>query len=85
MPVAVGLGFWLDVGFCGLWLGLLSAQVCCAGLMLYVIGTTEWEYEAQRAQLLTLADDVEGNDSGVDDDGRKVSLTGVATVTPSPC
>ncbi|XP_015954194.1 protein DETOXIFICATION 51 [Arachis duranensis] len=85
MPVAVGLGFWLDVGFRGLWLGLLSAQVCCAGLMLYVIGTTEWEYEAQRAQLLTLADDVEGNDSGVDDDGRKVSLTGVATVTPSPC
>ncbi|KAL7137593.1 hypothetical protein ABFS83_10G103500 [Erythranthe nasuta] len=55
MPVAVGLGFWFGVGFCGLWIGLLSAQVCCAGLMLYVVGTTNWEYEAVRAQLLTCA------------------------------
>ncbi|KAG5009728.1 hypothetical protein AAZX31_07G117800 [Glycine max] len=56
MPVAVGLAFWLEVGFCGLWLGLLSAQVCCAGLMLYMIGTTDWEYQACRAQLLTALD-----------------------------
>ncbi|KAL8494143.1 hypothetical protein ACS0TY_025072 [Phlomoides rotata] len=55
MPVAIGLGFLLGVGFCGLWIGLLSAQVCCAGLMLYVVGTTNWEYEAMRAQLLTCA------------------------------
>ncbi|KAG5087453.1 hypothetical protein AAZX31_01G006800 [Glycine max] len=60
MPVAVGLAFWLEVGFCGLWLGLLSAQVCCAGLMLYMIGTTDWEYQACRAQLLTALD--EGSD-----------------------
>ncbi|XP_052181827.1 protein DETOXIFICATION 51-like [Diospyros lotus] len=53
MPVAIGLGFWLGVGFCGLWLGLLSAQVCCAGLMLYVIGTTDWNNQAERAQMLT--------------------------------
>lgn len=53
MPVAVGLAFWLDFGFCGLWLGLLSAQVCCAGLMLYIVGTTDWEQQACRAQLLT--------------------------------
>ncbi|KAJ8541867.1 hypothetical protein K7X08_016733 [Anisodus acutangulus] len=53
MPVSVGLGFWLGVGFVGLWIGLLSAQVCCAGLMLYVVGTTNWDYEAMRAQLLT--------------------------------
>ncbi|KAA8534939.1 hypothetical protein F0562_029845 [Nyssa sinensis] len=53
MPVAIGLGFWVGVGFCGLWLGLLSAQVCCAGLMLYVIGTTDWDYQAMRAQMLT--------------------------------
>ncbi|KAH1049436.1 hypothetical protein GLYMA_08G033200v4 [Glycine max] len=76
MPVAVGLGFWFDVGFCGLWLGLLSAQVCCAGLMLYVIGTTDWEFEAHRAQLLTLVED------GVMD-GQKQPLTGVVTETPS--
>ncbi|KAK6136589.1 hypothetical protein DH2020_029668 [Rehmannia glutinosa] len=55
MPVAIGLGFLFGVGFCGLWIGLLSAQVCCAGLMLYVVGTTNWEYQAMRAQLLTCA------------------------------
>ncbi|TKY60825.1 Multidrug and toxin extrusion protein 1 [Spatholobus suberectus] len=75
MPVAVGLGFWFDVGFCGLWLGLLSAQVCCAGLMLYVIGTTDWEFEAHRAQSLTLVDD-----DGVMD-GQKEPLTSAVTVT----
>ncbi|XP_073047230.1 protein DETOXIFICATION 51-like [Primulina eburnea] len=53
MPVAVGLGFLLGVGFCGLWIGLLSAQVCCAGLMLYVVGTTNWGFQAARAQMLT--------------------------------
>ncbi|KAJ4708544.1 Protein DETOXIFICATION [Melia azedarach] len=53
MPVAVGLGFWLGVGFCGLWLGLLSAQVCCAGLMLYVVGTTDWDFQAKNARMLT--------------------------------
>lgn len=76
MPVAVGLGFWFDVGFCGLWLGLLSAQVCCAGLMLYVIGTTDWEFEAHRAQWLTLVED------GVMD-GQKQPLTSVVTEAPS--
>ncbi|KAJ0030011.1 hypothetical protein Pint_13286 [Pistacia integerrima] len=55
MPVAVGLGFYLGVGFCGLWLGLLSAQVCCAGLMLYVVGRTDWDFQADRAQMLTCA------------------------------
>lgn len=55
MPVAIGLGFWAGIGFCGLWLGLLSAQVCCAGLMLYVVGTTDWEFQANKAQLLTCA------------------------------
>ncbi|MED6163826.1 Protein DETOXIFICATION 51 [Stylosanthes scabra] len=62
MPVAIGLGFWFDVGFCGLWLGLLSAQVCCAGLMLYVILSTDWKNQAQRAQLLTSAEN-DGDES----------------------
>ncbi|PWA39820.1 Multi antimicrobial extrusion protein [Artemisia annua] len=53
MPVAVGLGFGLGVGFIGLWVGLLSAQVCCAGLMLYVVGTTDWEHQAKKAEMLT--------------------------------
>ncbi|XP_027357409.1 protein DETOXIFICATION 51-like [Abrus precatorius] len=72
MPVAVGLAFWLDVGFCGLWLGLLSAQVCCAGLMLYTIGTTDWELQACRAQLLTSLDE-----SGMGSDGQKQPLISV--------
>lgn len=55
MPVAIGLGVWAGIGFCGLWLGLLAAQVCCAGLMLYVIGTTDWEFQANKAQMLTCA------------------------------
>ncbi|KAK4774590.1 hypothetical protein SAY86_009525 [Trapa natans] len=53
MPVAVGLGFGLGFGFTGLWMGLLSAQVCCAGLMLYVVGTTDWDHQVVRAQSLT--------------------------------
>ncbi|XP_047308595.1 protein DETOXIFICATION 51-like [Impatiens glandulifera] len=53
MPVAVILGFRFGVGFCGLWVGLFSAQITCAGLMLYVVGSTDWKYEAERAQKLT--------------------------------
>jgi MATE family multidrug resistance protein len=41
------------MGFVGLWVGLLAAQVCCAGLMLCVVGTTDWEAQARRAQALT--------------------------------
>lgn len=52
-PVAIGLAFYYGVGFSGLWFGLLSAQICCAGLMLYVVGTTDWECQAKRAQMLT--------------------------------
>ncbi|KAG8075515.1 hypothetical protein GUJ93_ZPchr0006g42284 [Zizania palustris] len=53
MPVAVVLSFWLGLGFVGLWVGLLAAQVCCAGLMLCVVGSTDWEAQARRAQALT--------------------------------
>lgn len=52
-PVAVGLGFGVGVGFVGLWVGLLAAQVCCAGLMLYLVGATDWDAQAERAQMLT--------------------------------
>ncbi|CAN6216574.1 unnamed protein product [Urochloa humidicola] len=53
MPVAVLLAFGLGVGFVGLWMGLLAAQVCCAGLMLCAVGSTDWEVQARRAQELT--------------------------------
>ncbi|KAI3754230.1 hypothetical protein L1987_54009 [Smallanthus sonchifolius] len=61
MPIAVGLGFGLGVGFIGLWLGLLSAQVCCAGLMLYAVGTTDWEHQAKKAEMLTCNGGVGGD------------------------
>uniref|UniRef100_A0A0D9WR74 Protein DETOXIFICATION n=1 Tax=Leersia perrieri TaxID=77586 RepID=A0A0D9WR74_9ORYZ len=62
MPVAVVLAFGLGVGFVGLWVGLLAAQVCCAGMMLCVVGSTDWEAQARRAQALTSSSDGVGND-----------------------
>ncbi|KAJ4899305.1 MATE efflux family protein [Raphanus sativus] len=76
MPVAVGLGFWAGVGFSGLWLGLFAAQISCAGLMMYVVGTTDWEAEAKKAQSLTCADSIENDliktvvSTMCDDDGE---------------
>ncbi|CAH2066822.1 unnamed protein product [Thlaspi arvense] len=53
-PVAVGLAFWLKIGFGGLWYGLLSAQAACAVSILYaVLARTDWEGEAVRAMRLT--------------------------------
>ncbi|XP_010474286.1 PREDICTED: protein DETOXIFICATION 54-like [Camelina sativa] len=53
-PVAVGLAFWLKIGFSGLWFGLLSAQAACAVSILYaVLARTDWEGEAVKAMSLT--------------------------------
>ncbi|KAF7820039.1 protein DETOXIFICATION 54 [Senna tora] len=53
-PVAVGIAFWFNIGFSGLWIGLLSAQVACAVSILYVVLVrTDWEAEALRAEKLT--------------------------------
>ncbi|KAI3701429.1 hypothetical protein L6452_26492 [Arctium lappa] len=73
MPIAVGLGFGLGVGFIGLWVGLLSAQVCCAGLMLYVVGTTDWEHQAKKAEMLTCNGGA-GGDASPDRDIEKQPL-----------
>lgn len=59
MPVAIGLGFWFNLGFSGLWLGMLAAQFCCAGLMLCVVGSTDWEDQAKKAQALTCSESKE--------------------------
>ncbi|OVA14168.1 Multi antimicrobial extrusion protein [Macleaya cordata] len=53
MPVAVGLGFYCGYDFKGLWLGLLAAQSSCVVLMLFVLGRTDWELQAERAKELT--------------------------------
>nr|GMD82057.1 protein DETOXIFICATION 54 [Ipomoea batatas] len=53
-PVAVGLAFWLKLGFEGLWFGLLSAQAACAIFIIYaVLCYTDWEGEALKAKKLT--------------------------------
>ncbi|KAF4358226.1 hypothetical protein CsatB_006586 [Cannabis sativa] len=52
-PVAVGLAFWLKIGFPGLWFGLMSAQLACVVSILYVVLLhTDWEAEALKAQKL---------------------------------
>lgn len=52
-PVAVGLAFGLKVGFAGLWIGLLSAQLACVVSVLYVVlFRTDWEAEALKAKKL---------------------------------
>ncbi|PON68294.1 Multi antimicrobial extrusion protein [Parasponia andersonii] len=53
MPVAVFMGFVFKLGFPGLWLGLLAAQGACALLMLYVLSTTDWIVQVERARELT--------------------------------
>lgn len=53
MPVAIVMGFVAGMGFSGLWLGLLAAQATCALLMLYVLGTTDWMVQVERARELT--------------------------------
>ncbi|KAL5844593.1 hypothetical protein ACOSQ4_010551 [Xanthoceras sorbifolium] len=53
MPVAMLMGFVAKMGFSGLWLGLLAAQASCALLMLYVLFTTDWIVQVDRARELT--------------------------------
>ncbi|XP_010255527.1 PREDICTED: protein DETOXIFICATION 49-like [Nelumbo nucifera] len=53
MPVAVALGFYAGFDFEGLWFGLLAAQGTCAVTMLFILGQTDWNLQAQRAQELT--------------------------------
>ncbi|XP_030467990.1 protein DETOXIFICATION 54 [Syzygium oleosum] len=69
-PVAVGLAFWLKVGFSGLWFGLLSAQAACSVSILYVVlGRTDWEGEALKAKKLTAVEMGSSNGAGVEGGG----------------
>ncbi|KAJ4965962.1 hypothetical protein NE237_017811 [Protea cynaroides] len=67
-PVAVGLAFWLKIGFCGLWYGLLSAQAACVVSILFVVlMRTDWEFEALRARKLTSLEMAPSGVNGVTD------------------
>ncbi|XP_071740930.1 protein DETOXIFICATION 48-like [Rutidosis leptorrhynchoides] len=52
MPIAIILGFVVNMGFKGLWLGLFAAQGTCALLMIYVLFTTDWIVQVERAKKL---------------------------------
>lgn len=53
MPVALVMGFLLNQGFVGFWVGLLAAQASCLMFMLYHLIRTDWNLQAERAILLT--------------------------------
>lgn len=52
MPIALVMGFVLEMGLVGLWLGLLAAQCTCALLMVSILLTTDWSLQAKRAREL---------------------------------
>lgn len=54
LPVAVLLTFRVEIGFRGLWFGLLAAQGTCVCLMIYTLIKTDWKHQAKRAEELTL-------------------------------
>ena len=53
LPVSVLMGFVMDNGLLGLWLGLLGAQTVCVSVMLLVTLRTDWVVQAHRARELT--------------------------------
>ncbi|XP_026378300.1 protein FAR1-RELATED SEQUENCE 5-like [Papaver somniferum] len=68
---AVGLVFWLNVRFWGLWYGLLCAQASYVVSILFVILLrTDWEAEALRSRKLTSVEITTMN--GVNDHGMSV-------------
>ncbi|XP_052185330.1 protein DETOXIFICATION 49-like [Diospyros lotus] len=69
LPVAIGLGFFTGFGFEGLWLGLLAAQSSCAVAMVVVLATTDWNFQALRAQELTANQIVDDEDESSGDLG----------------
>ncbi|PKA54938.1 MATE efflux family protein 5 [Apostasia shenzhenica] len=51
-PVAALLAFGMEMGFVGLCLGLLAAQIVCAVSIMVVTACTDWAKEAQKAEHL---------------------------------
>ncbi|KAF8394825.1 hypothetical protein HHK36_018761 [Tetracentron sinense] len=60
LPVAILMGFNFEMGFLGLWFGLLAAQASCMCMMVYTLVRTDWKHQAKRAKELTQAA-AEGN------------------------
>ncbi|XP_072971224.1 protein DETOXIFICATION 48-like [Typha angustifolia] len=84
MPVAVLLGFVARMGFFGLWFGLLAAQASCAALMAYVVATTDWLAEVERAKELTKSSTSSSPSNGPTD-AIPITMDGNGpTITNSP-
>ncbi|KAH9303494.1 hypothetical protein KI387_043856 [Taxus chinensis] len=81
MPVAIIMSFVFNTGFTGLWLGLLAAQASCAALMLYVLLSTDWILQAQRAKDLTGAHQTEHESFKFQETCHKAAHDNHASVT----
>ncbi|KAF5736137.1 putative multidrug resistance pump [Tripterygium wilfordii] len=53
LPLAILMGFGMDMGLLGLFLGLLAAQIVCAIAMVMVLFRTDWIKQGNRAREVT--------------------------------
>lgn len=53
LPVAIVMCFRTEMGYLGLWMGLLAAQLVCVVAMMVVLMRTDWKEEAEKARELT--------------------------------
>ncbi|XP_022868593.1 protein DETOXIFICATION 53-like, partial [Olea europaea var. sylvestris] len=64
LPSSVLFAFKLKIGFQGLWLGLVAAQVSCLIMMLFTLAQTDWKHQAKRAEELTMVSGEKVEDAG---------------------
>jgi MATE family multidrug resistance protein len=65
LPVALILGFKLNMEFVGLFIGLVAAQVSGFGLMVATFVLTDWVDQAKRAKELTRETEGDKNEQGI--------------------
>ncbi|PIA32497.1 hypothetical protein AQUCO_04500244v1 [Aquilegia coerulea] len=53
LPTAIFMSFHVKIGFLGLWIGLVAAQISCMCMMVYTLICTDWKHQANRAKELT--------------------------------
>ncbi|XP_068640922.1 protein DETOXIFICATION 48-like [Aristolochia californica] len=64
LSVALALGFWVGMGFVGLWLGLLAAQLSCAVALGLLVVRTDWNLQVKRAGDMIGAGDGRSGEEG---------------------
>nr|DAD41308.1 TPA_asm: hypothetical protein HUJ06_015631 [Nelumbo nucifera] len=67
MPVAMLMGFVMDMGLLGLWMGLLTAQATCALVMVFVLMRADWILQARRASKLITGSNIADKATETDD------------------